>query len=240
MSESGMVPWEQAGTLDYGRYAEDRAVVKLDKVPVLHLVQNNSPEADAGLAKPGDVVIRLAGRGNPANPNLGARFNGCCVARGTQYVWWGNRDESDGGGPLARCVKGDPIPPGCDAMDVVWPDRGGTPREDGKAGPVADETQTLLVCPLDGEELGPAALLSYSRGSKKVGDGVQMLLNAFRGPQYAAVLEFYSEKLTNADGKPYYVLKAKPSRSLAPDSPLLPKLRQFYEQNQPHLTPKTK
>ena len=237
--DGAIVPFDQPGGLDYGTYAEDRMQVKIDKLPVLHLVQNNSPEFNASTAKPGDVVVRVAAKGDPANANLGAKFQGIVVARGVQYIWWGNRDGEDStGAPLARCVKGDPVPPGCDAADILWPDRGGNAREDGKAAPVADETHTLLICPRVGDEVAAPALLSYSRGSKKVGDGIQMLLNQFRGPCYAVVLEFYSEKMMSPDGQPYYVLKAKPVGALPPDSPLLPRLKELFDANQPHLLPK--
>lgn len=238
--ENTLVPWEsQGGALDYGKYAEDRTVVKLDKMPVMHVVQNNSPEFDSGAAQPGEVVIRIAEKGSDANINLGSAFEGIVAARGVQYVWWPDRDSDEGGGaPLARCVKGDPVPPGCSAEDVLWPDRGGNARTDGKAGPVADETHTLLVCPYKTGEVGAPALLSYSRGSKKTGDGVQMLLNQFNGPCYAAVLSFYTEKVKNSEGQPYYVLKAKPAGALQPDSPLLETLKGFHDANQPHLTPK--
>jgi hypothetical protein len=240
-NDANIVPWgDQGGALDYGKYAEDRTVVKLDKVPVLHVVQNNSPEFDNGTAQPGEVVVRIAEKGSAANMSLGSKFQGFVVARGVQYVWWPDRDDDEGGGmPLARCVKGDPVPPGCSAEDTLWPDRGGNARADGKAGPVADETHTLLVCPYRGGEVGTAAMLSYSRGGKKTGDGVQMLLNQFRGPCYAAMLEFYTEKVKNSEGQPYYVLKARGVGALPPDSPLLPSLKAFHDANQPHLLPKT-
>lgn len=234
-----LAPWCSNAQVDYGKYAEDKTLVKLDKVPVMHVVQNNSPEFDAQTAQPGEVVVRIAEKGSPANLNLGSKFQGVVVARGVQYVWWPNRDDPEAGGmPLARCIKGDPIPAGCDAKDVLWPDRGGNERDDDKAGPVADETHTLLVCAYKDGELGVPAMLSYSRGSKKVGDGIQMLLNQFRGPCYAAVLEFHTEKVKNAEGQPYYVLKAKGHAMLPPDSPLLAGLKKLYDQNQPHLTPK--
>lgn len=235
---NGIVAWEGGGALDYGRYAEDRQVIKLDKVPVLHVVQNNSLEFDVGAAQPGDVVMRVAEKGNPANPNLGKKFQGIVVARGVQYVWWPDRDSDESGGvPLARCIKGDPIPAGCNAADILWPDRGGNVRTDGKEGPVADETHTLLVAPFKDGEVGAPAMLNYARGGKKTGDGVQMLLNQFRGPCYAAVLEFFTEKVKKGEDT-YYILKAKGAGALPPDSPLLPALKALHDANQPHLTPK--
>jgi hypothetical protein len=237
---SNLVPWDQQETaIDYGKYAEDRRVVKLDKVPVLHVVQNNSPEFDAGVAQPGDVVVRIAEKGSDANLNLGSKFQGVVIARAVQYVWWPDRDSDEGGAqPLGRCIKGDPIPEGFDAKDTMWPDRGGNERADGKGGPVADETHTLLVCPHKDGEVGAPAMMTYSRGGKKTGDGVQMLLNQFKGPCYAAVLEFYTEKVKNSEGQPYYVLKAKGVGALPADSPLLPELKKLYDANQPHLLPK--
>lgn len=177
MGNQELAPWQGGGALDYGAYAKDKVVVKLDKMPIIHLVQNNSPEFDAGSAQPGDTVLRVAAKGDPGNPNLGKTWRGIVVARGVQYLWWGDREEG-GGAPLARMVKGDPVPAGCDPKDLLWPDRGGNVRPDDKRGPVADETHTFLVCPFKDGEVGPAALLTYSRGSIKAGEGVQQLLNS--------------------------------------------------------------
>jgi hypothetical protein len=242
--DNKLVPWEsQGGALDYGKYAEDRALVKLDKVPIVHLVQKMSPEIDSGTAQPGDVVVRIAEKGSAANPNLGKSFQAVVVARGSEYLWWPEGDDEESGGrPLARCVKGDPIPDGCDPKDTLWPDRGGTPRTDDKKGPVADQTHTFIVCLFKDGEIGAPALLSYARGRLTTGAGVHALLNQFRGPCYAAVLEFFSETKQDKDenGKPVtnYTLKAKPAGALPPDSPLLETLKAFHDANQPHLTPK--
>lgn len=237
--EHGLTPWDSSVPVDYGKYAEDRTVVKLDKLPIMHVVQNNSLEADEKLAEPGEVVIRISGKGDPSNPNIGVKFQGVVVARGVQYLWWGDRDaEGATGMPLARCIKGDPMPQGYDAKDTLWPDNGGNERSDGKPGPVADETHTFMVCPYKDGEIGAPALLSYARGGKKTGDGVQMLLNLFKGPCYAAVLEFWTEKMKNAEGKPYYVLKAKGVAALPVTSPLLARLKVYYDSYQPHLTAK--
>jgi hypothetical protein len=232
-----MIPWDSSTGLDYGRYAHDRVVVKPDKVPVLHVVQAMSPEAtEFETAKPGDVVLRVGPKGAPENITLGATFNGIVVARGVQFVWWPM--DGDGGAPLARCIKGDPIPDGFDARDTLWPDRGGNTRADGKAGPVADETDVFIICPFKDGDIGPAALLTYSRGSKRVGQGVQQLLNLARIPaDYVAVLRFFTEKVKSSEGQTYYILKAEGVGMLPPDSPLLPRLKELHDANQPHLTP---
>lgn len=247
---SGIIPWEkgETGIANYGEYAGDKHNVKLDKIPVLHLVQFNSPEftkskKKADKAAPGDVVLRYGATLDPENPNIGQSFRAIAVARGVLNLWWPDRkDEDAGGAPLHRSVKGDPVPQGCDEKDLLFPADGGNERTDGKKGPVADQTHTFVICILDKDDnLMPPVLLSYSRGSMKAGNHLQTLLNGLKEgtPDYAGVLEFTSEQVANSDGEQYFVLKAAGSGMLEPSSPLLPALQKLHQLHQPSLTPKS-
>ncbi len=228
--QTNIVPWENSGGVEtYGKYAADKGNVKERATPILHVVQNNSPEfAEMKTAQPGELVMRIGGKDNTDNPNLGSKFQGIVVARGMEYVWWGDRDSGEG--IKARCKPGDPIPNGCDGKDILWPREGGNERQDGKDGPVADLTRTFIVCLFDGKDVKDPMMVAFSRGSAKVGQQLNMLLNRFQGPEYAAILNFATEGAKSKDGKPYFVLKAKPAGALPPSNTvLLDKLKSWHD-----------
>lgn len=231
---AGLAPWDaQKGVEAYGKYAADKGNVKERMTAVLHVVQNNSPEfAEMKTAQPGELIVRIGGKDNLDNPNLGKGFQGIVVARGLEYVWWNDRDE--GGGVKARCKPGDPIPEGCDGKDTLWPREGGNERPDGKDGPVADLTRTFIVCLFDGKDAKDPMMVAYSRGSAKLGAQLNMALNRFQGPEYAVVLDFRVEGAKSKDGKPYFVLKAKPKGAISPsNTALLDKLKQWHDALEP-------
>lgn len=228
-SEEGLIPWEQqGGELDYGKYADDNQKVAERATPILHVVQANSPEAsDLETAKPGEVVMRIGGKDNADNPNLGSSFQGVVVARGIEYLWWGDRDSGEG--LKARMKQGGRVPEGCDPKDLLWPNEGGNDRPDGKKGPVADLTRSFIVCLYRNADVVDPALLTYARGSAKTGQQLNLLLNRFKGPCYAAVLEFFTEKQKNSEAQVFYTLKAKPAGVIPPASPLLEKLKAHHD-----------
>ena len=226
--DTGLAPWDNDKALDYGKYAADKETVAERATPILHVVQANSPEAsDFETAKPGDVVMRIGAKDNPDNPNIGSSFQAVVVARGIEYLWWGDRESGEG--LLARMKQGGQIPEGRDAKDLLWPRDGGNVRADGKPGPVADLTRSFVVCLYRDGDVTDPALLAYARGGAKTGQQLNMALNRFKGPCYAAVLEFYTEKQKNSEGQIFFVLKAKPAGVIPPGSPLLEKLKGHHD-----------
>lgn len=229
-----LAPWDQQQSIEaYGKYAADKDTVAERATPILHVVQNNSPEfSELKSAQPGEIVLRLGAKDNPDNPNLGKKFQGVVVARGVEYIWWGDRDAGEG--ILARMKPGDDVPQGRDPKDLLWPKDGGNERPDGKKGPIADLTRSFIVCAYKDGQITDPMLVTYSRGGAKTGQQLNMLLNRFKGPSYAAVLSFETEQVKSSDGKPFYILKAKPAGIIQPDqTALLDKLKTHHDSMAP-------
>lgn len=243
-NETTMVPWDSKG-VDYGnKYAGAGERISERTTPVLHVVQTNSPEFEEfRTAKPGDLVIRIGGKDNADNPNIGTSFHGVVVARGIEYLWWGPRGE--GGGPIARCVKGNPIPEGCDERDTKWPSEGGTPNKNqkGKDVPKATETRTFIVSILkDGKPQDPM-MVTYQSGSAKLGQQLNLALNNFisgpnNAPLFGAIARFYTERIKSKDGEPFYALKFERAGVMpASDTASLDTLLDWHQKLQPMLKP---
>ncbi len=161
---------------------------------------------------------------------FGNTFTAVVIARGKEYIWWGDRDENEG--VQARWRPGTDLPDGVDIKDTKWPNDGGNTREDGKSGPVADLTYNFVLCPLTDGDIGMPALFGYARGGAKTGEQLNILLNQFNGPDYAVVLEFTGTKTTH-NGNTYYVAKPKATGTIPPDAEVLTTLKQHHDNLKP-------
>lgn len=228
-NDTTMVPFDQPGkSLGYKgeSYVPD---IDIDGQVQIKVMQGQSPEVLAGLARPGEILVR------PNGVSLGSKFVGIIVAFGKQFSWFS--EESDV--PI-RTLNSKSVPAELLA-DTLFPNSGGNKRADGKNKPVATAQYTAQIVVLDAEgNISKPAYFRWASMSYKTGENVFKILRAQathpeedkRVPMYACVFTFEKEFRESDEGG-YFILKANPLSKLTREHPLVPKLAELHRQLQP-------